>query len=243
MRLSRTFIVAAGAIALLGSTALAQSDFAPRTAVSFVGGAVSTRSTTGMALGGSWLFDLNNRASVEAQGTYLDRGAGANALNVSGSVLVNLLSARERVVPYAAVGGGVHRSSFDLTNSAMLGPVGSQFGPGSIVCPAPGTGIGPGPGAGFGPGTGMCSGAVVGYWGVGQMPSFYARRLGPMAVPTGGAWASRSFADPALSFGGGLRFNVNERVMVRPDVRALVVFAEGETHTLGVFGVQLGYRF
>jgi hypothetical protein len=36
---------------------------------------------------------------------------------------------------------------------------------------------------------------------------------------------------------------VNERVMVRPDVRALVVFAEGDTHTLGMFGVQIGYRF
>jgi hypothetical protein len=31
--------------------------------------------------------------------------------------------------------------------------------------------------------------------------------------------------------------------MVRPDIRALVVFAAGETYTLGVFSVQLGYRF
>jgi hypothetical protein len=31
--------------------------------------------------------------------------------------------------------------------------------------------------------------------------------------------------------------------MVRPDIRALVVFANGETNTVGVFGVQLGYRF
>jgi hypothetical protein len=84
---------------------------------------------------------------------------------------------------------------------------------------------------------------MAGYWGVGEMPGFYARRLGPMAVPAGGAWESRSFMDPAVSFGGGLRFNVNEHVMIRPDVRALVVFAEGDTHTLGVFGMQLGYRF
>jgi hypothetical protein len=243
MRLVRTTIVAAGTIALVASTALAQSDIAPRTAVSFVGGAGSSSSTTGVSLGGSWLFDLNNRASIEAQGTYLDRGAGADALSISGSLLVNLLSARERVVPYAAVGGGLYRSSFDLANPAMLGPVGAQFGPDSVVCPAPGTGIGPGPGAGFGPGTGTCPGNVAGYWGVGQMPGFYARRLGPMAVPVGGAWGTRRFTDPAVSFGGGLRFNVNERVMVRPDVRALVVFAEGDTHTLGMFGVQIGYRF
>jgi hypothetical protein len=242
MRLIQTFAVGV-AVALFASTAVAQSDFTPRTAVSFMGGAASTTSTTGVALGGSWLFDLTERASVEAQGTYLDRGAGADALSITGSLLVNLIPAGERIVPYAAVGGGMYRTSFDLANPAMLGAVGAQFDPGSVVCPAPGTGIGPGPGAGFGPGTGTCPASVGGYWGVGEMPGFYARRLGPMAVPAGGVWESRSFMDPAVSFGGGLRFNVNEHVMVRPDVRALVVFAEGETHTLGVFGMQLGYRF
>jgi hypothetical protein len=84
---------------------------------------------------------------------------------------------------------------------------------------------------------------VVGYWGVGQMPLFYARRLGPMGVPVGGAWDTRSFTDPAMSIGGGLRLNVNEHLMVRPDIRALLVFADRNTHTVGVFGVQLGYRF
>jgi hypothetical protein len=64
-----------------------------------------------------------------------------------------------------------------------------------------------------------------------------------MAVPVGGGWGSRSFTDPAVSVGGGIRFNVNEHVMVRPDIRALVAFAAGETHTLGVFGMQVGYRF
>jgi hypothetical protein len=231
------------AVALLASTALAQSDIAPRMAVSFIGGAGSSSSTTGVALGGSWLFDVNDRASVEAQGTYLDRGAGVDALSVSGSLLVNLLPARERIVPYAAVGGGVYRTSFDLANAALLGAVGAQFGPGSVVCPAPGTGVGFGPGPGFGPGTGTCPATVTGYWGVGQMPGFYARRLGPLGVPVGRAWETRSFADPALSIGGGLRFNVNEHLMVRPDIRALVVFADGDTHTLGVFGMQLGYRF
>jgi hypothetical protein len=75
------------------------------------------------------------------------------------------------------------------------------------------------------------------------MPGFYARRLGPLTVPVGGRWETRAFTDPAVTFGGGIRFNVNEHVMVRPDVRALVVFGDGETHTLGMFGVQLGYRF
>lgn len=243
MSLTRVFVLALAAVALLASTALAQSDIAPRTAVSFVGGAGSATSTTGVALGASWLFDVNERASVEVLGTYLDRGAGVDALSVSGSVLVNLVPARERIVPYAAVGGGMYRMSFELANPALLGPVGAQFGPGSVVCPAPGTGIGPGPGAGFGPGTGTCLVPVAGYWGVGRMPGFYAQRLGPMSVPVGGAWETRSFLDPAMSAGGGLRFNVNEHLMVRPDIRALVVFADGDQRTLGVFSVQLGYRF
>ena len=170
-------------------------------------------------------------------------GAGTDAVSVNGSLLVNLVSARERLVPYAAVGGGSYRTSFDLADPAFFGPNQHQFGPGSLVCPAPGTGIGPGPGSGFGAGTGTCPGTAAGYWGVGQMPDFYARRLGPMAVPSGGAWDTHSFTDPAVSIGGGLRFNVHEHLMVRPDVRALVVFADGETHTLAVFGVQLGYRF
>jgi hypothetical protein len=40
-----------------------------------------------------------------------------------------------------------------------------------------------------------------------------------------------------------VRFNVTERLMLRPDVRALVIFANGETHTLGEFLVNLGYPF
>ena len=242
MKLIRTSVII-GAAALLASTAFAQSDIAPRTTVSFVGGAGSTSSRTGVALGGSWLFDFNDRASMEAQGTYLDRGAGTDALSVTASVLVNLVSSRGRIVPYAALGGGLYRTSFELTNPAFLGPIGAEFGPGSVVCPAPGTGVGPGPGAGFGPGTGICPSNIAGYWGVGQMPHFYARRLGPMAVPAGDAWDDRHFTDPAMSVGGGLRFNVNQYLMIRPDVRALVVFANRDTHTLGVFGVQLGYRF
>jgi hypothetical protein len=239
----RTAVCMCAAVSLLASSALAQTDIAPRMAVSFIGGASGTSSTAGVALGASWLFDLTDRASLDAQGTYLDRGAGADALSVSGSLLVNLLRSRERIVPYAAVGGGMYRTSFDMANPALLGPLSAQFGPGSVVCPAPGTGVGPGLGAGLGPGSGTCPATTTGYWGVGHMPGFYARRLGPMTVPVAGNWATRSFIDPAMSIGGGLRFNVTEHLMVRPDIRALVIFAEGDTHTVGVFGVQLGYRF
>jgi hypothetical protein len=243
MRVINVCLIACGTVMTVTSTALAQSDIAPRSAVSFMGGAGATSSTTGVAVGGSLLFDLNDRTSVEAQGTYLDRGAGVDAVSFSGNLLVNLLPAYERIVPYAAVGVGIHRTSFDLGHPALFGNVGAQFGPGSLVCPAPGAGVGSGPGVGFGFGSGTCPAAVAGYWGVGQMPHFYARRLGPMAVPLGEGWGTHSFTDPAISVGGGLRFNATEHLMVRPDVRALVVLADGDTHTVAVFGVQLGYRF
>jgi hypothetical protein len=124
MRLVRIGLVTAVTVAALESTAFAQSDIAPKTAVSFVGGAGATGSATGVALGGSWLFDVNDRASVEAQGTYPDRGRGTDAVSVSGSRLVNLLSARVRIVPYAAVGGGVSFGAGlegDLAHEARAG--------------------------------------------------------------------------------------------------------------------------
>ncbi len=81
------------------------------------------------------------------------------------------------------------------------------------------------------------------YWGVGALSTFYARRLGALDLPRGGQWGTRDSTDPALSIGGGLRFNVTDRLMVRPDARALVVFGDGLTHTVGVFIVHVGYRF
>jgi len=122
-------------------------------------------------------------ASVEAQRTYLDRGAGTDALSVSGSLLVNLLGARERIVPYAAVGGGIYRTSLDLANPALFGPIGAQFGPGSVVCPAPGTGVGPGPGAGFGASTGTRVRQ--------RQPAIWAWVRGRVSMPGGWVrWAS-----------------------------------------------------
>jgi hypothetical protein len=46
-----------------------------------------------------------------------------------------------------------------------------------------------------------------------------------------------------VNIGGGLRFNVNEHLMVRPDARAVVAFADGEAHTLFVFVAHVAYRF
>lgn len=80
-------------------------------------------------------------------------------------------------------------------------------------------------------------------WDLGQMPMFYLQRMGVMQVPSDGRWGMRTFGDPALSVGGGVRMNVTERVFVRPEVRALVAFADGRSLTTGLFTVGLGYRF
>jgi hypothetical protein len=241
-RLTDVFMAIAIA-ALVAGPASAQTDVAPRMAVAFAGGIGSTVSTTGVALGGTALYDLNDRLSVEAQGTYLDRGRAAEAFSATGSLLVNLVPRDRRIVPYAAAGGGVHRAEFDLGDPRFLGPVGPEFAPGTAVCPAPGSGIGFGPGGGFGAGDGSCNGTAVGYWGVGQMSNFYARRLGMLTVPAGTGWERRSFVDPAATLGGGIRFNVSEHLMIRPDVRALLVFGDGDTHAMTVFVFNVGYRF
>ena len=228
-------------VAVGAPTAFAQSE--PRAAVSASVGVGSGSSDTGVAVGGALLLDVHEHVSVEGQGVYLGRGKGADAFSAGGAVLINLVPTSAPLVPYAAIGAGVYRVSFDLANPRFLGSVGTQFGAGSTVCPAPGSGVGSGPGPGFRSGTGSCPATVVGYWGVGALPDFYARRLGPLAVPRSGAWESRAFTDLALNIGGGLRFNISERLMVRPDVRALVVLADGEAHTLGVFVVHVAYRF
>lgn len=243
MTKSLTLLLAAvAALAWGSSTAFAQSE--PQAAVSVTAGAASGSSDTGVVLGGSVLFDATERLAIEATSAYLGRGEGADGFMFNGSLLVNLRRSTQRVVPYAAIGGGLYRVSFDLANPRFLGPVGTQFSPGSTVCASPGTGFGRGPGSGFGEGTGTCPATAAGYWGVGAVPDFYARRLGPLAFPAGGvAWEKADFTDPTLTVGGGIRFNLTDRVMVRPDVRALVIFADGKTHTIAVFGVNLGYRF
>jgi hypothetical protein len=229
------FIVAA---TFAATSALAQDS---RVAVSGGAGAAAGSADTGLAVGAAVLVDAHERIALEAQGAFLRRGEGADALAVGGSVLLNLLPTGRPIVPYVAAGGGLYHVSFDLDRPRFLGPTGPQFAAGATVCAAPGTGFGPGGGPGFGSGT--CPASAAGYWGVGALPRFYASRLGPLAFPRGAAWGTRSFTDPAVSLGGGLRFDVNDRLMIRPDARAIIVFADGDTHTLGVFLVHVGYRF
>lgn len=170
----------------------------------------------GAAVGGTLVRDLSPRLALEATGSFLNRGMGENGLNLSASLLVNLRPGREKAVPYLAVGGGVYRASFDMGNSRFTGPMGYGM-------------MGGGP-------------YDAGRWNYGQMPMFYGNRMGP-AEQDGRAYGHRSFTDPALSLGGGIKVDLGSRLSLRPDARALVVASGGDTYTVGLFTVNFGYRF
>lgn len=177
----------------------------------------------GSSIGATFSRDLGRRFGVEASGAYLGQGMDADALSLSASLLLYLRSNHQKVAPYLAVGGGLYRASFDMGNDRFGGPMGNGgFGNGMMGSGNGMMGYGPGyPGAGYG-----------------QMPMFYGNRMGGMMGS-----GNRNFSDPAVSVGGGLRIGVGSKLDLRPDARALVVTSDGETYTVGLLTVSLGYRF
>lgn len=77
----------------------------------------------------------------------------------------------------------------------------------------------------------------------GQMPMFYARRMGARNAPGDGFGHMPGFTDPAVSVGGGVRLDLTNHLYVRPDVRAVTVFGGGDTYSIGSITVSVGYRF
>jgi hypothetical protein len=73
------------------------------------------------------------------------------------------------------------------------------------------------------------------------MPMFYANRMGVRAQDQ--RLGHDRLTDPAVSLGGGIRIDLGSRLSLRPDARALVVTSSGESYTVGVFTINLGYRF
>jgi hypothetical protein len=127
-------------------------------------------------------------------------------------------------VPYLTLGGGLYRASFDMGYSRFNTASGSDVGPGMMGVYRMGSGYGMGTGQEFG-----------------QMPMFYASRLGMRGQDQ--PFGRESFTDPAVSLGGGIRIDLGSRLSLRPDARALVVASSGESYTVGVFTINLGYRF
>lgn len=76
----------------------------------------------------------------------MDRGPGADALDINVSVPVNLLTDR-RAIPYVAAGGGIYRARFDLDDRRFLGMMGSLPTGAQIVPTGRGWGMMGAPGA------------------------------------------------------------------------------------------------
>jgi hypothetical protein len=180
----------------------------------------------GVALGGILVRDLTSRLGVEASASYLGHGMGSSGLSASAALLVHLRPTREKAVPYLVAGGGLYRASFDMGQGRFNGPM--NMG-GSMM-------------NGFGM-MGVGSAPAETPWNYGQMPHFYGSRLGNGRGPRAPYGGDRSFTDPAISLGGGLRIDAGSRLYLRPDARALVVTSGGDTNTVGVFTLNLGYRF
>jgi hypothetical protein len=181
----------------------------------------------GAALGGVLVRDLTSRLSAEASASYLGRGMGSNGMSAAAALLVHLRPTHEKAVPYLAAGGGFYRASFDMGNPRFNGAMnmGGSMMNGFEMMGASGP-----PGAGT-------------YWDYGQMPHFYGARFADQPDAREPYDGQRSFTDPVVSLGGGIRIDMGSRLYLRPDLRALMVVSGGETSTSGLFTVNLGYRF
>ena len=206
------------------------------------GGVSAGSMTAGASVGGGVAFDVADRVTLEGRGLWLQRGGGAGGLEVSGTMLFTVFRG-EKAAPYVAMGGGLYRARIDMGSGQMFGRAGMPFAPGSALVPFQtfgGSMMGGGAMSGGTTWMGASTGATFDTRG---MPMFYANRLGQMTVPLDSRWGTRSFTDPAMTLGVGVRLDLTERLYVRPDVRALVVFGGGNTLTLGTATVGFGVRF
>ncbi|MDP2318980.1 MAG: hypothetical protein Q8O42_06555 [Acidobacteriota bacterium] len=231
MKIHIRLVVIAVLIAFVAAPANAQVT----TSLAIAPGVATGASDTGVALAAAISFDLADRVTVEGTVGMANRGPGAGAVYAVGGLLFQLLPPGRLAVPYVAVGGGLYRAMFDLNHQRFFGGMGSTYAPGTVMTPLT-TGM-----HGFGM-MGGNSNLALGTFYPGQMPAFYAQRMGVMSVPANNAWGMRGFTDPAVSIGGGVTIGLTERWFLRPDARALVVFGNGGSSTVAVVTVGFGYR-
>ena len=196
--------------------------------IGFLGGLSAGSGDAGGSVGLNLGFDVTDRIGVETRGIGMRRGSGSMGLEATGTMLFTI-ARTPKAAPYAAIGGGVYHASFNLDSQAMFGAFGDQFGPGTMMSLVTGS-------SRFMMGNGTVLNGS-------RMPAFYASRFGQVMVPTDGHWGMRSFTNPAVTVGGGIRFDVTERLYVRPDIRALMIVGNGDRLTLSTMTVALGYRF
>lgn len=226
----RAVLLAALSVAAGATLASAESPgttpAAQKSAAYLQAGFSSASSITGSgAIGGMIVRDLGPRVALEGSGAYLGRSMGAGALSLSASLLIHLRPGGEKAVPYLAVGGGLYHASSDRGKAPMApGMTGSLEANGSNG--------------------GMMGGTMPhspgGAGDFGQMPMF--DHSGNM-MEQGSRPGHQASTDPAVSLGGGIRIDVGANLFLRPDARALIVTSDGGAQTVGVFTVNLGYRF
>lgn len=103
-------------LALIASGASAQQS-APvdgPVSVGVVGGFVPQHHGGG-TIGGTVAFAVSERVTLEGRGLFLDLGRNETAVEGTATMLVRLTGER-KVMPYAAMGGGVYHSRFDFTD-------------------------------------------------------------------------------------------------------------------------------
>lgn len=226
------FLFAAVAFAVLSATpvagqpAAASGPLSRPVSLALLGGVSAGSGDAGASGGGVLTFDASDRVAVEARSLFLQRQAGVHGLELTAAALTTVAPS-ERASPYLALGGGLYRASFGFGEERLFG---TMSGAGMMSADMMSTGD---------PRT---QSQASGGSGNRSMRSFYANRLAQLAFASSGGMM-RSFTDPVITVGGGLRFDVTDRVFVRPDVRTLVVFSGGDRLVLTTMTVGLGFRF
>lgn len=242
MRLHRlpalfVFVLCATAAPSIAQVVTSTPTVAPRGVIIAAGGLSAASGTSGGSFGLTTTFTLNERVALEGSGIFSMAHGSMDTQSVTGSLLVNLLPAREteHVVPYVAGGLGLYRAAFDMDGMGFGGFMNRYPGYSGMMSL---------PGGGFGMMQGSYGTYVTGspVFTPANMPGFYANRM-DILTPTNGRFGMRSFTDPAVSFGGGVQIRAGEHFVVRPDARAIVAIANGDRRTVGVVSIGLGYGF
>jgi hypothetical protein len=79
-------------------------------------------------------------------------------------------------------------------------------------------------------------------WDLGELPPFYSDRVEGL-IAAEGRNGSRSFNDPAVSIGVGVRIRLGRSWSARQDARAQLLMRSGEVYPVWVFTIHLGRGF
>ena len=210
------------------------------TTVSVVTGVSVGSDEVGALAGGTLSAGIKPWLSLEGSAGFADRGPGVSGIYALVSAVFNVLPASSRVVPFASIGGGIYHADFDMGNRDLFAQLGEPFDSMSME---------------FGEAystwlrmfitgaTGMTADVFVQMPRPRQIPRFYADRMASRMTSNTGPWRRQSFTDPATSLGGGAVIRLSDKVVLRPDARAIVVFNEGDANVVGLFNLGVGFRF